>query len=129
MAVATRLRFRWTVPPMLAAAAVASTAAHANGMASSGSPQTFAVISIHSQPSVCDIDQSQPQPSQPFEPRALLVEPTRPVVLDGVMYLENIPRSGVVGVRRAAATQQCPVSPNNRDFGVIHRSPDFHRYY
>jgi hypothetical protein len=118
MAVATHFRFRLAVPLLVATAIVASTRAQADGM--------------HSGPRTCDIDQAKPRRASPLEPDALPAEPARPVVLDGVLYLEYAPRSagtGGAGVHRAAEGPRCFAHPHTPEFGVIDRRIDSPRYY
>jgi hypothetical protein len=79
-------------------------------------------------PGTCKIDQAKPRPHDTLEPRALPFEPTRPVVLDGVMYLETGSQSSTGGSRRVALSR-CSIHPNTREFGVIHRHIDSPRYY
>ena len=129
MAVATHFRFRLPVPLLVAIAMVASTHAQANGADLSGSPQTYTVASMHPGPRTCDVEPTKPRPSGPLEPRALPVEPAMPIILDGVMYLENVRRSGATDVRRAAATPRCAAHPYTWEFGVTHRRIDPPGYY
>jgi hypothetical protein len=115
MAVATHFRFRFAVPLLATMAMLVSTRASADGM--------------RSDPWACDIDQAKPRGSDPLKPRALPFEPVRPVILDGVMYLQSRPRSGATGVRRAAATPRCFAYPDIWEFGAIHRRINPPRYY
>jgi hypothetical protein len=89
---------------------------------------TLPVNSMHLTPRTCEIDQISPRPNDPLEPHALPFERTRPLILDGVMYLETGPRSGAGGVRRAAVSQ-CPVDKNLWELGVVPRHFDPPRYY
>jgi hypothetical protein len=115
MAVATHFRFRLAVPLLAIVAMLASTRASADAM--------------HSDPRACDIDQAKPRRSEPLKPRALPFEPARPVILDGVMYLQNWSTSGATGVQRAAATPRCVAHPDIWEFGVFHRRINPSRYY
>jgi hypothetical protein len=115
MAVATHFRFRLAVPLLVATAIVASTRAQADGM--------------HSGPRTCDTDQAKPRRARPLEADALPVEPARAVVLDGVMYVESVPRSDAAAAHRAAASPSCPAHRRTRESGVIHRRIDSPRYY
>jgi hypothetical protein len=134
MAIATRLSFRFLVPLLLAVAMVASARAQANGAdlfasSRSGSPQAFPLASTHSRAGICDIDQAKQRRSGSVEPRALALEPERPVILDGVLYLENMSRSDAAGSRRPGAASSCSAHLDTRELGVIHRRIDSPRYY
>jgi len=115
MAVATHFGFRLAVPLLATMAMLTSTHASADAM--------------RSDPRICDIDQAKPRGSEPLKPCALPFEPARPVILDGVMYLQNRPPSGATEVRRAAVTPRCSICPDIREFEVIHRCINPPRYY
>ena len=115
MAVATHFRFRLAVPLLATVAMLASTHASADAM--------------RSDPRTCDIDQAKPRGSDPLKPHALPFEPARPVILDGVMYLQNRPTSGTTEMRRAVATPRCSICPDIREFEVIHRRINPPLYY
>jgi len=129
MAVATHFRFRLPAPLLVATTMVAFNHAQANGADLSGSPQTYPVASMHQRPGTCDVDPTKPRPSGRLEPPALPVEPAMPVILDGVMYLENVRRSGATDVRRVAATPRCPAHPYMWEFRATHRRIDPPGYY
>ena len=115
MAVATHFRFRLAVPLLATMAMLASTRASADGMRPDATD--------------CDIDQAKPRRSEPLKPRALPSEPARPVILDGLLYVQNRPPSGATGVRRAAATPRCFAHSDIREFGVFHWRINPPRYY
>ena len=89
---------------------------------------TLPVSSTHLTPRACEIDQTSPPPNDRLEPGVLPFERMKPVILDGVMYLETGARPGAVGVRRAALSQ-CPDQSKMWTLGVIHRRIALPRYY
>ena len=115
MAVATHFRFRLAVPLLATMAMLASTRASADEM--------------RSDPRICDVDPPKRGRSNPLKLRALPFEPAQPVILDGVMYLQNRPTSGTTEMRRAVATPRCSICPDMREFEVIHRCINPPRYY
>jgi hypothetical protein len=134
MAVATRLSFCSLVPLLVAVAMAASTRAQANGAdpfapSRSRSPQAFALASTLSRAAICDTDQAKQRLSASLEPRGVALEPQRPVILDGVLYLENMSRSGAAGSRKPDAASSCSAYLDTRDLEVIHRRIDSPRYY
>ena len=88
---------------------------------------TLPVNSMQLAPRTCEIDQTSPRPNDPLDPRALSFERARPVILDGVMYLDTKPRSGAVGVGKAAVSQ-CPEHQKIWVLGVIPRRIASPRY-
>ncbi len=64
-----------------------------------------------------------------FDAHTRLAEPVSPVILDGVMYLENTPHSGGGAGRSAVDTPRCPVRPDALEFGIVHRRTNSPRYY
>ena len=132
MAFAPHLRFRATAPLLVATALLACTRAQADVakrfVASGKTGHTVLARSMDSESGTCEIDQTKPRRHDSLEPRALLSERARPVILDGVMYLDTRPHSSTFGVR-GAAVSQCPVHLNTWEFGVIHRHIDSPRYY
>jgi len=133
MAVATHLRFRMAAPLLVAATAmIAPPRARAVGAdlfasARTGNHTRQAHLT-QAGPGTCTIDQAEPRPRDTLEARALPSEPTRPVVLDGVMYLETRSQSGT-GDSRSAVSSRCSIHPNTPEFGVIHQHIDSRRYY
>jgi hypothetical protein len=132
MAIGTCLSFRSLVPLLVAVAMVAST--RANGAdpfapSRSGSPQAFALASTLSRAAICDTDQAKQRLSASLEPRGLALEPQGPVILDGVLYLENMSRSGAAGSRKPGAASSCSAYLDTRDLEVIHRRIDSPGYY
>lgn len=115
MAVATHFLFRLAPPLLATMAMLASTRASADA--------------TRPDPRACDIDRAKPRGSEPLKPRALPFQPARPVILDGVMYLQKRPPSGATAVRRASATPRCFAQPDLWEFGIFHRRANPLRYY
>jgi hypothetical protein len=133
MAVAIHLPFRMAAPLLVVATAmVAPPRARAVGadLLASAWKASHALQAhlTHSGPRTCKIDQAKPPPHDALEARALPFEPTRPVILDGVMYLETASQSGTGG-SRSAALSRCSIHPNTWEVGVIHQHIDSPRYY
>ena len=124
MAVASHLRFRMAAPLLVVAAAmVAPLRARPVGAELFASPwkasHTLQAHLTQSGPGTCKIVRAKLPPHDALAPRALPFEATRPVILDGVMYLDNRPRSGAVGVGKTVS--QCSVHPKMWTLGVIPR--------
>src|ERR1700758_4616631 len=102
MAVASHLRFRMAAPLLVVAAAmVAPLRARPVGAELFASPwkasHTLQAHLTQSGPGTCKIVRAKLPPHDALEPRALPFEATRPVILDGVMYLETGSQSGTGG--------------------------------
>jgi hypothetical protein len=125
------LRFRAAAPLLIAIALLACTRANADAAdhlaASPKAGQSKPARSMHSGVPACEIDQTSPRSDNPPEARVLPVERTRPMILDGVMYLDNTPRSGAVGVGKTVS--QCSVHPKMWTLGVIPGRIAAPRYY
>jgi hypothetical protein len=133
MAVASHLRFRMAAPLLaVATAMVAPLRARPVGaelFASSWkASHTLQAHLTQSGPGICKIVRAKLPPHDALEPRALPFGPTRPVILDGVMYLETGSQSGTGG-SHSAALSRCSIHSKTREFGVIHRHIDSPRYY
>jgi hypothetical protein len=133
MAVATHLQFRMAAPLLVVATAMfappRARAAEEDPFAStSKATHTLQAQLTDSGPRACKIDQAKQPPHDALEPRALPFEPTRPVILDGVMYLETASQSGSGG-SRSAALSRCSIHPNTWEVEVIHQHIDSPRYY
>ena len=132
MTFAPHLRFRAAAQLLLAIAVVASPHARAEVGNPFARPwhvvHTLTVSSAHLTPRTCEVDQTSPRPNAPLEPRLSPFERVRPVILDGVMYLETGPRSNAVGVYKAAVSQ-CPDQSKMWTLGVIPRRIALPRYY